>query len=253
MKLNLASFYEDPKRLEYHPSSSFVERSGIKRLIAFDDRFVQVKKELEGLITQVSQSPVKVLDIGVGDGIYEAILDKDIKTRCEFYGVDISSKQLARAKKYLKEAKVLDISLKNLPYPAASFDIVIASEILEHVFYPEKILKEGVRVLRRNGFFLLTFPNSSSLQFRLGLFIKGSSPLLNYPGNCEHIRFFSSLDIQSLLDGSIKLVKKSGVGSFFFDKWNFFLKFPVPRLFQILGNKLFPSLALGSLFILKKK
>lgn len=253
MKQDLTAFYDNSKRLEYHPSSlTAKKRTGIKRLIAFDDRFEEVHKELKNLIVNNPIFPVKILDIGVGDGVYEAILDQDIKVRCEFYGIDISMKQLARAKKYLKEAKVIDVNSQNLPYTDNNFDLVIASEILEHVFYPEKVLKEALRVLKRNGFMILTFPNSSSLQLRLGIFFKGSSPLLNYPENKEHIRFFTSSDIQNLINGHMKLIKNNGLGSFLFDKWNFFLKIPMPRVLQVLGNKFFPSLALGNLLILQK-
>ncbi len=253
MKLDLTSFYESSERLEYHPSSLMMKkRTGIKRLIAFDDRFERVKKELEKLITQNANLPVKILDIGIGDGVYEFSLNEEIKAKCEFFGVDISEKQMARVRKLLKESKVVDLNLQKLPYQANSFDIVIVSEILEHVFYPEKILQEAQRVLKINGFIILTFPNSSCLQLRLGLLFKGSSPLLNYPENKEHIRFFSSSNIQSLLDNSVKLVNKIGVGSFLFDKWNFISKIPMPRLIQVVGNKFFPSLALGNILILQK-
>lgn len=254
MKLDLTSFYENSQRLKYHPGSLISKkRTGIKRLIAFDDRFERVKKELEKLIMQNANFPVKILDIGIGDGVYETSLDEDIRAKCEFFGVDISIKQMARAKKLLKESKVVDLNSQKLPYKDNSFDIVIASEILEHVFYPEKILEEAQRVLKRNGFMILTFPNSSCLQLRLGLFFKGSSPLLNYPMNKEHIRFFICSDIRSLVTDNMILKKRIGLGSFLFDKWNFFFKIPIPRLMQVLGNKLFPSLALGNLLILQKK
>lgn len=254
MKLDLTSFYENSERLEYHPASLLAKkRTGIKRLVAFDDRFERVKKELEKLITQNASFPVKILDIGVGDGVYEASLEKEIKEKCEFFGVDISIKQMMRAKKLLKELKVVDLNSQKLPYKDNTFDIVITSELLEHVFYPEKILQEVRRVLKRNGFMLLTFPNSSCLQLRLGLFFKGSSPLLNYPENREHIRFFTYSDIRSLITGNVILIKRIGLGSFLFDKWNFFSKIRMPRFVQVLGNKFFPSLALGNLLILRKK
>ena len=248
MNPDLSGYYENSKRLQYNPHSSFLKkRTGAKRLIAFEDRFEEVKKILERLISQEDRIPLKILDIGVGDGIYEA------KKKCDFFGIDISKKQAARAKQYLKEIKIVDINAENLPYKDNYFDIVIASEILEHVFYPEKVLSEARRVLKRNGFVILTYPNSSSLQFRLGIFIKGRSPLLNYPENSEHIRFFSSSDIQGLTNDNFKLLKKTGVGSFLFDKWNFLFRIPMPRFLQILGNRLLPNLALGNLLVLQKK
>ena len=252
MKLNVKSFYDDPERLAYNPQASYVKKSLIKRLVAFDDRFETVKKELEDLINSLS-GRIRVLDIGCGDGIYEAILDKEIRKKCDFYGIDISNKQMQRAKIYLKEAKVLDLNTKKIPYTNNYFDIVIASEILEHLFYPEKILQEAQRVLKKRGYLIITIPNSASLQLRLTIFLTGYSPLLNYPQNQEHIRYFAACDIRKMINRSLEVIKVQGLGSFLFEKWNFFIKIPMPRLIEIFGNKFLPSLALGNLLLLQKK
>src|SRR3989344_6389948 len=225
--MNLSSFYGQEEVLNYHPQT-YLKREGFKRLIAFDDRFEQVKKELENMI-KLMPYPSKILDIGVGDAVYESLLDKNLIQSCEFYGVDISKKQLARAKKYLKEIKIIDLNSQKLPYSDNFFEIVIASEILEHVFYPERVLSEAMRVLKKGGYLVITFPNSSALQLRLAIFLKGRSPLLNYPQNKEHIRFFTFSDIQSMIKVKYELAKFMGLGSFVFDKWNFFFKLPIPR------------------------
>lgn len=253
MKSNLSSFYDDCDRLMYHPQLGYSKRNFIKRLIAFDDRFETVKKELEELIRKKSTSLVKVLDIGVGDGIYEAILDENIRDRCQFYGIDVSPTQLQRAKKYLKEAKVVDLNTQKLPYKNNFFDIIIASEILEHLFTPEKVLYDAQRVLKKGGYLLVTIPNASSLQLRLAIFLAGYSPLLNYPTNKEHIRFFTTSDIKKMINKNLEIIKVQGLGSFLFEKWNFFAKVPMPRLIEIFGNKLLTGLALGNLLILQKK
>lgn len=253
MKTNLSSFYDQDSRLEYHPQALFKKRKGLRKLIAYDDRFEQVKVELEDLIKRTKSSPVKILDIGVGDAIYESNIEGDLKRRCKFYGVDISAKQIARAKKFLHFGKVLNLDSQKLPFPKEFFDLVIASEILEHVFYPEKILKESRRVLKRRGFLLLTFPNSGSLHIRLSILFSGRSPLINYHENKEHIRFFTTFDIQKMLGKDFRLIKIKGLGSFFFDKWNFFFKIPMPRIMEVLGNKVLPNLALGNLLISQKQ
>ncbi|MDP3973629.1 MAG: class I SAM-dependent methyltransferase [Candidatus Daviesbacteria bacterium] len=253
MKLDVGSFYDDTERLKYNPEGSFKKRGFLKRLVAFDDRFVTVKKELEELIGQKSTILVKILDIGVGDGIYEAILDERIRKKCEIYGIDISEGQLKRAKRFLKEVKEVDLNTEKIPYPENSFDIVIASEILEHVFYPEKILQEAERVLKKEGYMLITIPNSACLQLRMAILLTGHSTLLNYPTNREHIRFFTSNDIKKMISSKLEVIKVLGLSSFLLDKWNFFIRIPIPRIIQITGNRFLPSLALGNMIIIKKK
>lgn len=252
MSTNLSNFYNEKERLDYNPKNTHLaSRKGIKRLLAFDDRFLTVKGELEKLIKSYSEM-TKILDIGIGDGIYEASLNEEIRRKCELYGVDISEEMLKRAKPYLSGSEVVDLDSQKLSYKENTFDIVIVSEILEHVFYPEKILYEAQRVLKKGGILLLTFPNSASLNLRLSILLLGSSPLLNYPKNKEHIRFFKNADIEDMLSKDMKVIKKQGLSSLLFDKWNFFIKLPMPRILQIIFNHIFPSLALGSLLIVKK-
>lgn len=227
-----------------------VERRGIRRLISFDDRFLTVAEKLESLIIK-SPVKVKVLDIGVGDAVYESLLSKEVLRKAEIYGVDISDEQLKRAEKFLIELKVVDLNEEKIPYKSGFFDIVIASEILEHVFYPEKVLIEAARVLKRNGYLVLTYPNIASLQMRLSLFFTGSSPLLNYTQNKEHIRFFNKADVLKMTEDFAE-VGYQGLGSFLFGRWNFPIKIITPRFLQVFGNKFLPGLALGNFLMLKK-
>lgn len=251
--MNLKDFYEDKVRLSYNPRNSLAKsRTGLKKLIAYDDRFDEVAGVLNRLTGDADKKEIKILDIGVGDGVYESMLPPGIFKKAHFYGVDISEKQLGRAKKYLIETKLVDLNKETLPYASDYFDICIVSEILEHVFYPEKVLNEAFRVLKKRGKLILTYPNSGSLQLRLSLFLTGASPLLNYPQNKEHIRFFNKDGIFKMLPPAARLESVQGLGSFIFAKWNFLVKIVTPRVLQIVGNRLLPNLALGHLMILKK-
>lgn len=46
----------------------------------------------------------------------------------------------------------------NLPFGNNIFDVVICSELLEHLYDPERVLREVMRVLKPNGIFLITVP-----------------------------------------------------------------------------------------------
>lgn len=248
--MNLTKFYSDSQRLSYNPAKLTQRRSGIKAFISFDDRFITVSRFLEKEINK-AKGRLKILDVGVGDGVYEGMLSKDALTKADFYGVDISRNQLERAGKYLKEAKVVDFDKGNLPYKDNFFDIIIASEIFEHLFYPEKLAKEVYRLTKRNGLMILTYPNSGALQIRMSMFFTGSSPLINYSRNKEHIRFFNKKDITAMFPEAYK-EKFQGLVSLFFDKWNFPVKIYTPRILQIAVNNILPNLSLGHLLVLRK-
>jgi SAM-dependent methyltransferase len=73
-----------------------------------------------------------------------------------------------------------------LPVAAESFDLVILSDVLEHLPRAEVLLAEVARVLRPGGKCLLSTPNVAYWEYRL-------RALLGYPPPVEgrHFRFFT--------------------------------------------------------------
>jgi len=251
------SFYDRMSRTEGYwikNRKDLVDRRGLKRLVAFDDRFLLVLKELEEFIDGFSnERKIKILDTACGDGVYQSLLDKQRRERIEFYGVDISSKQLGKAKRLFNSLKQVDLDSQPLPFKDGFFDYVICSEILEHLFYPEKLLSEIKRVLKKNGVVLVTVPNLGALQVRCGIFFSGFSPMVNYSFNKPHIRFFSAKDMFNLFkDAGLDCIRWFGAGSLLFAKWNAGFYLPMPRLFQVVGNRYGKRFANGLLFLLRK-
>ena len=95
----------------------------------------------------------KLLDIGCG---WEARFLKYIENYIE-YGVGIDFKPPD-----LKSEKLETVKMKlehKLPFENESFDIVTMLAVLEHLSYPEDILKEINRILRKDGRLVLTVPS----------------------------------------------------------------------------------------------
>jgi len=249
--MDLKDFYSNDKRLRYNPASLILSKRFKNYFISFDDRFIEVTKSIIKIVKASKQGDLRLLDIGVGDGVYEKLLPTPVRGRLKIYGIDISSNQLLRAKPFLKVGKVVDLNVQKIPYKKNFFDIVLVSELLEHVFFPEKIISEALRVLKKDGYLIITYPNSGALQLRLSLFFWGRSPLLNYPANQEHIRFFDKSDILTIL-GKVDVQSFVGLGSFLFAKWNFPINIYTPRLMELFGNRFLPGFALGNLIVIQK-
>lgn len=115
----------------------------------------------------------KALDAGCGDGKVAQIMGE--KLGISFHGVDISRKGVELAKKLGVKAQVANLSNK-IPFEDNCFDLVISTEVLEHVNDPDTFLKEIYRVLKPNGKLLLTTPNLSSWFNRI-LFMFGIYPI----------------------------------------------------------------------------
>ncbi len=243
-------FYSDKYRLKYNPSKNVDSRKGARKLISYDDRFDEVVKELSNLIDN-HEGKVNMLDIGIGDGVYEKLMPKDLRDKAYITAVDISEKQLRRSKSVIDKGVAIDLDSSDLPFADNKFDLVIISELLEHVFNPDKVLRETIRVLKPGGYLLLTYPNAGAIQLRLALLLTGNSPLLNFPENKEHIRFFGHKDIRKMTK-SVKEIKYIGLGSFLVQRFNFPYKIITPRCIQVIGNKYMRSFALGHLLVLQK-
>jgi ubiquinone/menaquinone biosynthesis C-methylase UbiE len=62
---------------------------------------------------------------------------------------------------------VRETSLEESRFPESSFDLVLASHLIEHLNDPTSFVREVYRVLAPGGYFLVTTPNIAGFQARL--------------------------------------------------------------------------------------
>ena len=65
-----------------------------------------------------------------------------------------------------------------LPYPDAAYDVVILSEVVEHLFSFIPVVREAGRVLKPGGFLILSTPNLARLHSRWHYFWTGAHKLI---------------------------------------------------------------------------
>ena len=97
------------------------------------------------------------------------ILGTKLKEKgCLVYGIDISKKALALAKKRVDKTILLDIE-KDVPSLDKKFDVIIFADILEHLRDPEKVLKRYLQFLKPNGKIVVSLPNIANWSIRIKL------------------------------------------------------------------------------------
>lgn len=69
-----------------------------------------------------------------------------------------------------------------LPFENGSFDLVICTQVLEHMLWPQNLLREMARVLRPNGSLIASVPNIASLSYRAA-WLLGRIPSCAASGN----------------------------------------------------------------------
>lgn len=98
----------------------------------------------------------KILDIGCNEGYLGAAIKMSDN---EVVGVDINEQSIVKAKEVLDDAHVVNVLEEKIPYPDKYFDVIIMTEVIEHFLLPEDVMKEARRLLKDDGFIIITTPN----------------------------------------------------------------------------------------------
>lgn len=112
-----------------------------------------------------------VLEVGAGTGEHlnfvnhkydnYTLSDMDAKT------LDVAKNKLAKHP-FFGRIKFETQVGEQLSYPDATFDRVIASHVLEHIYQPHLAIKEWVRVLKDGGTLSILIPTDPGMAWRLG-------------------------------------------------------------------------------------
>ena len=150
----------------------------------------------------------RLLDIGCGEGV---LLENAKILGFDVTGVDCSEYAVEMCHKKNLDATCLDIEGQGLPFNE-EFDIVIAAEVIEHLYDSYGFLASVNKCLREKGLLFLTTPNSAQLVYRV-LCMLGKTPTgISSP---LHIRFFSLSHLLSICrDQGFKLEKNLACASF---------------------------------------
>jgi 2-polyprenyl-3-methyl-5-hydroxy-6-metoxy-1,4-benzoquinol methylase len=100
---------------------------------------------------------LKILDIGCGDGVLLWLISQ--KTPAKLFGIDTDKSSLKLARSKLGDKATLkQASAYQLPFKARQFDIVIATEVIEHLNQPSRMLQEIKRALKPSGRLIISTP-----------------------------------------------------------------------------------------------
>lgn len=161
-----------------------------------------------------------ILDVGCGNGIISMQLGKD---GYNVHGLEISEEAIAKAKAVnpFSNVEFKQGDAESLKATGQKYDVIICSEVLEHLNTPETLLNELHDLLENNGILLVTVPNGTGprelfvtrpyLRIRnkhpkLWRIINKVKSVLGYSGktiqseasDLDHIQFFTRKQLRKL-------------------------------------------------------
>jgi len=159
---------------------------------------------------------IKILDVGCASGGNLKSLDP----RHDLYGIDLSREAIKTAKERgLKKVFVADA--ENFPFKNNEFDLIICSDLLEHVKDDQIVLNEIYRVLKKDGKAIIGVPAFNFLWTR-------------FDEINRHYRRYTKKRFKSMIKNTNFKIKR-------FSYWNFSVFLPVFLIRYLRRNGIFKT------------
>ncbi len=131
-------------------------------------RYTIIVNHVKKIIDRQSENTegnIRILDMGCGDGVLLYLLGEKLKnTEVELYGVDLSDIAIETAinkfeQKKLKNNYLLKVeNVYSTSFKDRMFDVIVSSDVIEHLNEPEDFLGETKRLLKPKGFLVIGTP-----------------------------------------------------------------------------------------------
>ena len=125
----------------------------------------KLKAEIVDRIEDRIAASANVVDIGcgIGDLLGEV---RHRRPGVSVSGLDFSGKAVEGAQRSLPDGAFRQFVIdRQLPYESASFDVVLCTDVLEHLEYPQLVAAELVRICRPGGLVAIVVPDGTLDQF----------------------------------------------------------------------------------------
>ena len=194
---------------------------GFVKVGRVDDMASHLQRVRGWVTTEFLPASGRALEIGPGEVTFD-------RKGCEYVGMNVSRRG---------NPQVLGDG-QALPFADATFDAIVATEVIEHVRYPFRLLREIRRTLKRTGRVLLSTPNAAIPVNRVALAVFGLFPddrTLHDGADVGHIHFFTRRSFLEALAAEGFSVTR---------EWDFFFQIlPHRYLYDTVLERAFPNLA----------
>ena len=164
-----------------------------------------LEKRFDATLSMVKDIPCKVftLDIGCGENPY--IFHEHLNN---YIGMDIDISILKMVSQNLPNVSLICASGSHAPFKDHSFDLVICTEVLEHLKNPEEVISEMSRVLTKGGKAIVSIPSLSLPQIVIRWVAYKTKRITEKPYQSpRHVREYARLRVTPHFEKTSNLFK----------------------------------------------
>ena len=150
----------------------------------------------ELIVNKMGKDSEMILDVGCGNGWLSKMVQSD---KNYIFSLDISYTNVERVIKQQAHPNHYGLvaDVYNLPLQSETFDTIIASEIIEHVFDPSKFIQCLLAVLKPNGKLIITTPFDEKIPLCLCVHCNKPTPMHG------HLHSFNEAKIKQMISGKV--------------------------------------------------
>jgi 2-polyprenyl-3-methyl-5-hydroxy-6-metoxy-1,4-benzoquinol methylase len=141
----------------------------------------------------------QVLDVGCGAGDNARALSGRVGL---IDGITLSEEEAAIAKAYCRQVVVHNLETGLPSILAGPYDAVIASHVLEHICYPESLLRDISQCLSERGVLIVALPNLLNWRHRVAMFFGKFEYANSGIMDNTHFRWYTFKSARRLLEAN---------------------------------------------------
>ena len=199
--------------------------------------------EIAGVLHALMPEDARVLDVGCGTGSVAVIANRDKRNRVFGIEPDAARAAVANSRGIDTKCGYLD---REFIAEKGPFDVIVFSDVLEHLQAPEEMLSLAAAGLKPDGIFLVSVPNVAHWSVRLNL-LAGRFEYADV-GICDatHLRWFTRKSILALFPSPtyeiLDVRYTAGVSlSVYHSRYMRLIPFPLRRASIRYSAKAFPT------------
>ena len=148
-----------------------IEPGGKRKYYLRQARYYELGDEVSSFVSSrfTPENKCQLLDVGAGTGVSHRYISHFIENDTsviDYYAIEHPEhdiNELFQPEDWKITHRDLNEGIPEDAFPEESFDVIVCEQVLEHLRYPQTILKDMYRLLKPDGIMIIGVPNFTTI------------------------------------------------------------------------------------------